>query len=350
MNGRERVEATLAGGAVDRRPVAPLLSLYGCRLAGTRLSDHFSDPRSYLLGQTAVQEEFAPDIQFGPFALALEAEAFGSRLVHHPDRPPTLAEPAAHDPEGFARLAVPDVDSHPAPVYFRESVRLMLAELGRETLVAAVVPSPLDLAALTLGLEGLIAMLLFDPDGARRTLEALAEYTAVRANAHLSDGAHAVILPLAAASTTIAPRPLIERMMIPAMTAATRNIEGPVLLHSGGAPLLPTLDLALGVDRVVGFVMNPGESLGEARRIAGPDVLVAGNLDGAVLDTMTVREIESKIEDLLTECAPDRRVIVATSGPDIPLATPPRNIAALVEAVEHAGAPRAADSGSKPSR
>ncbi len=90
MNARQRVAAALNGEEADRRAFALTLSLYGARLTKMDAVDYFSDPKLYAAGQRAVVDLCAPDILFGPFAFALEAEAFGAIVERFHDAPPGL--------------------------------------------------------------------------------------------------------------------------------------------------------------------------------------------------------------------------------------------------------------------
>ena len=85
MTSMERVLAALSGTPQPRPPFTLALSLYGARLSGCPLSRYFRDAESYGAGQQAVYDSFAPDILFSPFALPLEAEAFGSEVIFLPD-------------------------------------------------------------------------------------------------------------------------------------------------------------------------------------------------------------------------------------------------------------------------
>ncbi len=80
MNSMERIGAVLAGKPTDRRAFTLTLSLYGARLIGKSAADYFGDPELYAAGQRAVVNLCEPDILFGPFALALEAQAFGATV------------------------------------------------------------------------------------------------------------------------------------------------------------------------------------------------------------------------------------------------------------------------------
>ena len=84
MTGMERVIAALHGAGADHRAFTMTLSLYGAKLTSCPLNEYYTIPEQYLKGQMAVAQQCRPDIIFTPFALALEAQAFGSDIVFLP--------------------------------------------------------------------------------------------------------------------------------------------------------------------------------------------------------------------------------------------------------------------------
>ncbi|GAF82564.1 unnamed protein product, partial [marine sediment metagenome] len=195
MNARERVLAASQGKPVDRRPISLTLSLYGAKLTGCPLSEHYSSPTAYVRGQSAVLETFRPDVLFGPFAIPLEASAFGSEVRYFENQAPQVAHPAISSADEIGQLAFPNVDSHPNLTYFREAVRLLAAKYRDEVAIAAIASSPIDLPALLMGIESWLDALLFDEDGAKRVLEMIVAHSVRWIKALLGEGADIVIMP-----------------------------------------------------------------------------------------------------------------------------------------------------------
>ncbi len=334
MNSIERIMATLQGNPTDRRAISLLLSLYGARLTDCRLSEYYTDAEAYARGQSAVRETFQPDILFAPFAFAMEGAAFGGRVMFLDNAPPNLARPAIASADDVDQLAIPDVDSHPQVLYFREVVRRMSAEHGDEVPVAAIAAGPVDLPAMILGIEGWMETLLFDEDGAKRMLEISIPYFVRRANAMLADGAMFVVISANFANPSIVTRDIVTNWSIPALREALARIEGPVVIHSGGAPLAPYIDLFRGLPNVKGFVLNGKESFEVARQKLGPEPLLLGNIEGPGLFLREREEIMADCLAVLRDRCHDPRFALATSMSDIGFDTPPENIHVFREAVE----------------
>ena len=337
MNGMERVMAAMNGRPANRRAVSLVLSLYGARLTKCPLKLYYTDPAAYARGQSAVYNTFKPDILFAPFALPFEGEAFGSRVRYFEDQPPNLASPAINSADEIGRLCVPDIEDHPKLNFFRESIRLMAKEHGRDVPIAAIVLDPIGLSAMIMGLDGWLNTLLFDGEGVKRMLNLVIPYFADRANALLEEGASFIVIPGAVANPMIVSRSIVETTALSVLREAYALVNGPIVMHSGGAPLAPFIDMFTGLPNVAGFVLNGGDNLVRARDAAGRKALLIGNVDGPTLSKRSPEAIRSECMDVLLNRENDPCFILGTSGADIAYDTPPENIHAFLNAAEEEG-------------
>ncbi len=334
MNGRERVLAALEGRAVDRRPVSLVLSLYGAKLTECPLQEYYTSATAYARGQSAVLETYRPDILFGPFTLPMEASAFGCRVRYFENQAPNLAQPAISSAAEIDQLAIPDVDSHPRLTFFREAIRQLVAEHGGEVPIAAVASNPVDLPALLLGIDEWLNTLLFDEDRAKRVLELSIGHAVRWIRALFSEGADFVVVPAVFVNPTIVLRQIAERITIPAMKETLSEVDGPIMVHSGGAPLAHCLDLLSGLPNVVSFVLNPQDSFAEARDKVGPQPTLVGNIDGPTLFQRKREDIRANCLEVLQDRQDDPHFVLGTSAADIGFDTPPENIHVIREAAD----------------
>jgi len=335
MNGTERIMGTLAGTPLDRRAFIPVLSLYGARLTGCPLERYYSDPAAYAQGQMAVNKEFGPDLLLGPFAFALIGAAFGSQITFSSVQPPNIRKPAVASLEEWDRLVLPDPDTNPYLLYFRESVRLMAAGLQGSVPVGACLPAPIDIPALVMGMEGWLDMVLFDRSGAQRVLEKVNPFFVRIANSLFAAGAMVAVLPCAFASPAVLMREPVEALMRPALKQALEQLDGPSVLHHTGAPLLEHLDILVGLPSAIGFALSYQEGLDKARRVAGPDPVLFSGPHGPGLAEQDAGQVEQVCREILEERGreKDRHFILVTTGADVPLDTPPENIHAMRKAL-----------------
>ncbi len=334
MKPMERFAAVLAGDTVDRCPVSLTLSLYGARFVGGSLREYYTNAARYAEGQTAVVEAFAPDILFSPFSLPLEGSAWGSEVRFFDHQPPNLVRPAVSSAEELLRIAPPDVNVHPQLGFFREAIRRMAQAHGTDVPIAGVALNPMELPAMLLGIEGWLNALLFDEARAREILKITTAFCVRWMNALFSEGATFIVTPTNFTNPSIVTRAIVEEIAVPALTETFQQLDGPVVVHSGGSPLSRFLDAFASLPQVGGFVLNANESFAEAREKIGAQAVLVGNIDGPSLGTHTPDAIRSQCRALLEDRRDDAHFILGTSGADVALATPPECIRALKHAAQ----------------
>ncbi|BDU68309.1 uroporphyrinogen decarboxylase [Geothrix oryzae] len=337
MNSLERVLAALQGQPSDRPPFLLNLSLYGSRLTGAPVKAHFADPAVFAEGQMAVRETFGPDLLLSPFLVSALGEAFGSRAGGPLEQAPNIRAFAADSASAALRLPLPDVDGHPRLLYLRETIRILARKYEGEVPVIGLLVSPPDLPPLIIGLEAWLDALLFRPEEARALLDRCTDFFVQLGTAMLQDGATALALTANLANRFMVPAEVVTGLSRPALERAFSQIPGPIIVHHGGCPLVPHLADFRGLPQVVGFLVDAGEDLAAARAILGPGPLLLGNLDGPGLADLSPEQVRGLCERALDAGSPDPQFILATSGADVPLETPPDCLQAITEAICLAG-------------
>lgn len=333
MNSLHRVLAAVNGQPSDRPPVLLNASLYGARLAGHSLETHFTDPEAYAEGQMAVRQVLGPDLLLSPFLAPAYGEAFGSVVAPLRGYAPNIAAFAAGSVQDAMGLPLPDIDSHPRLLYLRESVRRIASRFAGEVPVVGVLLSPVDLLPLIIGMDAWMDALLEDPGRARACLDWITPFFVDFGNALLADGATILAVTANFSNPTVVPPRVIEHITRPALEAAFAGIRGPSILHHGGQKLAAHVDAYLGLPGLAGFLVDPRDSLAQARLGIGEGPLLLGNLDGPALARKTPGSILESVQAILAERAGDPHFILATAAADIPLETPAENLRAILDAV-----------------
>jgi uroporphyrinogen decarboxylase len=327
MTPRERVFGTLLGQAVDRRPWTAVLALHGARLAGIEIPVLYQDPEAFAAGMRAVNQTYAPDILFGPFALPLYAAAWGVRVQFHRSGPPTVQAPSATVEDLLAR---PDP---PIPPFLRRALALVAAA-HPDLPVVAVLPTPIDLLALNLGLPALFDLLLRRPETAATALDRLAGHCLALGAAAKEDGALIASFPISLLARTTLPPALMSRVALPACLRVWRDSPLPVVLHHGGQPLADNATLLGALPAtVVGLVGDPRDGTAALRQAAGPDRLAFHGPAAIRLPTLGAAGTRADADALLGAHRADRRLILSTTGPDVPLEAGADAVLALGAAV-----------------
>ena len=337
MKSIERLMATLAGQPKDRPAFVMNLSLYGSKLTGVPLRTYYTDAQAYAEGQTAVREVFGPDLMLSPFLVPALGEAFGSELSPYRRQVPNIQRFAAHSALEALAIPLPDLDSHPRLVYLRETIRILSSRYRGDVPVVGVLVSPVDLPPLVIGIEAWLEALLEAPDTARALLDRWTPFCVDLANAMLADGATLIAATANFANPALVPPRVTLGIARPVMEAAFGAIQGPIILHHGGARLVPHLEGYLGLPNVAAYFVDAQDSLAEARQKLGKTPVLIGNLHAPSLDLETPESAHRQCQAILAERAGDPGFILGTSAADVPLTTPPEVLQAIVDAVWHAG-------------
>lgn len=337
MNSIERVMATVQGKSVDRRAVAPLLSLYGSEMDDCPTQTYYSDSDAYIRGQCAVYETFTPDIIFGPFCFAREGLPFGSAVEYYPHMPPNLKKPGILDADDLESFGAEELLHHPVVTYIEKSISGLIARLGDKVPVAPIMLSPIDMPVMMLGMEKWLHTFLFEIRKTRQILDLTIPYFIQRCNRLFDMGAPFIVVSGIFVNPGVLTRDMVELSALPFIHNAFSQLQGPVILHSGGKKMVPFLDLLNKVPQVAGFVVSSGEDMRPARTRAGSAPVLAGNIDGPAMHQVSSQHIYTQSLALLNELEGDSRCILGTSGADIRKETPAANIQALLRAAQDHG-------------
>lgn len=334
MNSMERIGAVLSGGAPDRRPFTLTLSLYGARLTGASAVAYYADPSLYAAGQRAVVDLCEPDIVFGPFALALEAEAFGAVVERFADAPPLVKKPACKSALDITTIERPDPEADPRLRFLVDSVRAVVEDQRGTRPVAVPIAAPCDLPALLMGMDQWLDTLLFRPELAMQWGKLATEHYEALAAAYFKAGASFLVSPVMLANPALIHPELADRTILPILRTAFGRSPGPVVFHHGGNRLSRSLDRVKDLPNVAGFVVDERDALTVSRRTLGTAPLLLGNLSGPHFSRRSPAEISGLITRILRDREHDPKFILASSNADIPYDTDPDCIAAVRRAVE----------------
>jgi uroporphyrinogen decarboxylase len=334
MNSMERVVAALQGKSSDRRAFTMTLSLYGAKLTECALRSYYSEPARYAKGQMAVAEQCKPDIIFTPFALALEAQAFGSDIVFLPKSPPNVKKPFIRNPDDIGKIKAPDATRQESLLYIRGATRLLVERFKGTVPICGVLTAPVDLPAILMGIDGWLEMLLFDEEKTARTLSVVSEYFLNMANGMFEDGIDFLAMPMMFCNPGLLLEKTIENTIIPALTVMFQQLKGPIVFHHGGNPIAGYLEHYRALPNIAGFVLDPRDDFAAARKALGEDVLLLGNIDGPSMGKICPERAIDRAKKILEDRKEDRRFILATSSADVAWDTPLETITGIYELIK----------------
>lgn len=329
MTPMERIGALLAGAPLDRPPFTLTLSLYGARLIGRPCPSYYSDPGAYAEGQQAVVELCSPDIVFSPFALTLEAAAYGAILDLPEEGPPYLKKPACGSGHGLSPPRACGIDASPQLSYLARAAARVVADQKGTRAVAAPITAPVDLPILLLGLESWLDMLLFRPDEARAWGQLALEHFKNLSRAYFDAGINFLVAPVMLANPSLVNPEIARRIVLPLLADAFAASQLPIVFHHGGNRLGQGLDTFKDLPNLLGFALDERDSFTEARRQIGPDLLLLGNLNGPSLPYRKVDDIKRRATAILDDRTADPKFVFASAGADIPYKTEPEKLVEL---------------------
>jgi MtaA/CmuA family methyltransferase len=328
-DSRELVLAHLAGDEVDRLPAMPITMMFAARLAGIPYADYCRDATQLARAQSLVAERFGFDHVSCISDPTREAGDLGARIEWFEDQPPAIDESNAllADPRDLAALGLPDPLGGGRMTDRVEAVELLRAGGGASRIIEGWVEGPCAEGADLRGINTLMLDFYDDPGFVDDLFDFATRTAMAFAGAQVDAGVDIVGIGDAAASL-VGPA-IYEEMVWPHEKRLIDHIHGlgaKVRLHICGNMSRSVEALGrLGADIIDLDSLVPLEP---ARAAVGPDQVLLGNLNPVTeLMTSTPATIATQLAERHRQAGP-RWIIGA--GCEIPAATPPENVEALV--------------------
>jgi uroporphyrinogen decarboxylase len=334
MNSLERIMCAVSGNNADYQPFTLLLSLYGSRLIKTNTTDFYRNPEIWFEGQQAVVETFDPDIVLSPFALPIEAEAFGSELIFLDKFSPNLRKPFITDLSQINRIQLPDYDKSSSIQFLLKTTKLLADNYKGSRAIAAPINSPTDIPSMLMGVEMWIDTLLFHPDKVEQIMETTVKHFVHLGNELLAQGATFLVVPLNFTNPMIITEKIFANLY-PYLEKAFSQINGPIVLHHGGCKFIQFIDRYVKLPNVIAFVLGHTENFDAVRQIVGEKTVLMGNIDGLGLANLTKEKAAETTLKILNNRIHDKHFIFASSNADIPYDTPTDIIKTVVETIRN---------------
>jgi uroporphyrinogen decarboxylase len=272
-----------------------------------------------------------------------EAEALGARVEQPPDGAPILRGyllPDLDDTAALARLRDRNPTRGGRMPLFYEAVQRVVATIGDEAFVLAMLRGPLLAASQLCGVEKLLIAMVTQPEAVAGILDVTSEIALRLGRWLLASGAHGLILGEATCSPNFISPKLYRTLVQPRHTHLVQQLKAagwPVVgLHICGdiAPIFASI-LETGVTFLDVDYQVPAA---QAQALARGQAALRGNLDpSSVFRFGTVTQVQKATLELCQSLAAQAPVSstqgwILSSGCDIPPGTPAPHIRAFVEA------------------
>ncbi len=326
MTPRERYFAVLAGARPDLLPRVPILMRFAAEHIGSYYGAFASDHRVLVEANLRCAEDFGLDQLSAISDPYRETAGFGAPIEFPRDGVPICLKPPLEDDRDIARLPRPDPLTAPRMRDRIEGVRALRERGGDRYSILGWIEGPAAEAADLRGAANFFVDLAAEPDYARALMARCVETAVEFARRQIEAGADTIGIGDAVASQ-VSPKTYaaliqpLEKQLVDAVHAMGARVR----LHICGnvTHLLPGL-AALGVDLLD---LDHWVDLTKARRVLGPRVVLAGNID-PVAGVMqgTPDSIRAEVRRCAAAAGPP---FMVAAGCEIPAPTPPANLAAL---------------------
>jgi MtaA/CmuA family methyltransferase len=318
--------AVLHGGRPDVLPRLPILMQFAAEHIGSNYGAFASDHRVLTEANMRCAGEFGIDqlnTMSDPYR---ETAGFGAPIEFPRDGVPICLKPPLEDDPDLAKLPRPDPLQAPRMRDRVEAVREYKARAGDRFSIMGWVEGPAAEAADLRGVSNFFMDLLDDPAYAQELMARCVETAIDFARPQAAAGADTIGIGDAVASQVSAKT--YESLILPherRLVAALHEMGVRVRVHICGntrhlLPGMATLGLdVIDIDHMVG--------LAEARRVLGPKVALAGNVDPvACVMRGSPETIAAAIRGCYAEAGDP---FMVNAGCEIPASTPPANLSAL---------------------
>ncbi|RJP34771.1 MAG: hypothetical protein C4536_02215 [Actinobacteria bacterium] len=310
----------------DGRMTAPLAGYPGIRLIGRSVREALHDPLVQLAALRALENRLKPDIVFTLLDLSVEAESMGLEVDFFDKMPPSLSEQRLPKLERFYELGLPDPEKTARMPHFLD-VAESLSD-GEERMSGAYVTGPFTLLAQLMGMQELLDSVklgdtLTEPLGF--TTSIIAEYAAALA-ARVD---MVVVVDPAAEALKAQEYGLLCRPYLGGLAGIIRSSGAISLLHVCGdvAHLLEELTLT-GVE---GICLDSKVNLPRELDRVPANMVIFGNIDPKrIIQRGTPDDVRWEVRRLLRHMHKARNFVLST-GCDVPLDAPIRNLEAMME-------------------
>lgn len=337
MNSQQRIQATLAGDAVDRVPVFPMVVSAAARWAGVPISRFAAEPAVMADCMLSAQQRAGYDAVHVSLNVTVEAEAIGVPVEQPFDELPHIVAPVLGKPADLLRLKVPDPRSDGRMPVFVAATRILADSVGDSVLIVPNIRGPLSMASQLRGGEQLLIDLIDAPDFATDLLAFCAEVGVVFAAELIRAGGQAIMLGDALSSPDSISPSMYRRFARPFHAEMVRRFHadgaGTVLMHVCGdiRPIIPDL-VATGLDILD---LDTPVPIGEARSLAGSATGLRGNLSPTAIFRAGPADVAT-LGGQAIAASGGRRFLLGT-GCEVAAGTPIENVVALVDAARDAG-------------
>ena len=333
------METALRHEEPDRVPCVPELCLPAVRVTKIPYVEYCTNGRKLARSLLATWKRFKYDGITLDSDTFVTASGFGLKVRMKGNESPRGIGSVVQNEDDVDNLQIPDPHKDGRMPVWLEAARIIVKSVGnRVWIMGRADQGPFDLAAELRGIEAFVIDLYRNPTLAHKLLRKTTEASVEFAKAMHETGVHMTAFGESIGGPDFVSPKLYEEYAFPYEKEAIGRLHAagvPVSLHICGAamkilPLMAETEAdILEIDQKV--------DIGTAKELVGDKTTLMGNLDPTnVLYLGTPKIIEETSRECMKKAGKGGGFILS-SGCDVPMRTPFRNIEAMVRAAEEYG-------------
>lgn len=311
----------------EKNLVIPLLGAPGTILSKTTLRENLTNSEVQYKTLSMLIDKFNPDGIFPMMDLTVEIEALGSEINFPENTNPSVAKPLIKNREDLKILKGNWQGISGRMKVFIEVMEKIAKKYS--IIKGGYVIGPFTMAGELMGANDIAMQAMLNPELVSElvnfSLEVISEY----ANALFNAGADAIAVlePLA---VILSPKKYKEFSLYPFKKLVSNLNNKPLILHiCGNTNHLIKSMLDSGA---VGLSLDSGINFEELKKIIPQEITLMGNLNPVKIFLQSTPDQVAEATKSLKESMKDTKNFILSSGCDLPLNTPLKNIEAFMKA------------------
>ncbi len=335
----DRVETALRHEEPDRVPCVPELCLPSIRITRIPYSEYCTNGKKLARSLIASWKRFKYDGITVDSDTFVTASGFGLKIRMKGNEVPRGIGSIVKTEEDVDNLQIPDPHRDGRMPVWIEAAKIIVKEVGRKIwIMGRADQGPFDLAAELRGIEAFVIDLYKNPGLAHKLLRKTTEASVEFAKAMYDTGVHMTAFGESIGGPDFVSPKLYEEFAYPYEKQAVQELQKAgvrVSIHICGAatPILPLM-VETGADILE---IDQKVDIGKAKELVGDRTTLMGNLDPTAVLFLGTPETVKKVSKECIMKAGKGGGLILSSGCDVPMRTPFRNIEAMVRAAEKFG-------------
>ena len=317
MNSMERVMTALSYKEPDRVPLFLNVTITGAKELEMSIKDYYSNADHVVKGQLLMKDKYSNDMVTNFLYSAAEIEAWGGEVILCEDGPPNSGEPFINKIEDIYKMEIPNIKNDAGLLKGLEIIQKLKKTVKEETPIIGAVTAPFSLPVMQMGFEKYLELLYFRRHEFNHLMKINEEFCVAWANAQLEAGATAIGYANPLASPSIVERDTYISTGLEVSKRTISRINGPVATKLASGIALPVMkDLMKTGTKAVNVSVE--DDIVEAKRIAGKNIAILGNLNGIDMINWDKEKTRKKVKDLIQKAAKGGGFILTDNHGEIP--------------------------------